>query len=120
MSLFPFIFERRFKMTKTQIKKFVKEHKTEIIVGGVALLVGAKLGKKATMHKLSGDILINASNRISNRFAVELSNVINSATCGYIVTPNDSNTTVATAMNDFMETFNEYATAKCKGVAIFV
>ena len=45
-------------MTKNQIKKFVKEHKTEIIVGGVALALGVKVGKKVATHDFKKKDLI--------------------------------------------------------------
>ena len=127
MSLFPFIFERRFKMTKAEFKKFVKEHKTEIIVGGAALVLGVKIGKNAATREHTKDIqnwfakndYLSAMRCAPKAFTRDLGKMMKSANGGVILTaPNK--VTVKQALTDIStEEGYKWLNADCHGVVIF-
>ncbi len=114
-------------MTKAEIKKFVKEHKKEIIVGGVALVVGVKLGSNHTAHEYAKGInrayeksdYLKASLRMSKSFVKDLGKLMVDANSGIIVTP-DTKTTIKQALTDIStDESYKWLNSNCRGLVIF-
>lgn len=114
-------------MTKAEFKKFAKEHKTEIIVGGVALAVGVKIGKNAATRKHTKDIqnwftkndYLSAMHHAPRSFTRDLGKLIKHANGGVIITPPDK-VTVRQALADISTDDDcKWLNGDCHGVVIF-
>ena len=105
-------------MTTYEIKEFVKEHKTEIIVGGVALALGVKVGKKVAARDFKKKDVIN---RLTPKpFRDDVRELFTKSKRGVSYVVEEPGRTVQELLDAVIENHDPCLEDKCKGLLVFL
>lgn len=105
-------------MTKSEIKKFVKEHKTEIIVGGVALVVGVAVGKRTAARKFKKKDLVAKFG--PKPFRDDVYELVGKCKGGVTCVVEEPNVSVKKLFTAFVDANEPCLSEECKGFLLFL
>lgn len=105
-------------MTKAEIKKFVKEHKTEIIVGGAALIAGVIIGKKVGVRKCKKTDFLSTLEPVS--FRNDVYELFSKSREGVSFVIDSERYTTQDIFNAISSMNDPCLGRKCKGLLVFV
>lgn len=105
-------------MTKSEIKKFVKEHKTEIIVGGVALVLGVAVGKRTAARNFKKKDF--AAKFGPDPFVDDVHELVKKCKKGVSCVVEEPNVSVKKLFTAFVDANEPCLNDECKGFLLFL